>query len=459
MKKSLAILFSASIAICCAIFLSCKDSGTTEEPTGTPGGSQDEITINHPCMLHTEADFAFIKSKIQAGAQPWTNAFSHLEASSHAQSNRTAATVRKLARLDAGNWSAIDRWITEGIQDDWYAGIHNNYTHLMYDAASAYQLALRWKISGNDAYATAAINILNAWARDCVGYIVNRSGSFIDPNECLIGIQIHQLANAAEILRTSDKWTATDFAAYKKWMVDVFYTPASRFLQSHNNTCETHYWLNWDLAQMTALISLGILTDDKAKINEAIKYFKLGIGTGNIKKAAPYVYKDPGSDETIAQCQESGRDQGHATLCVSLLATFLQMAKNAGVDLVTYDNARAIAMCEYVGKYNIGNVQSGTSMSSFKYADHDLPYTTYSNCEGVVQTTLGSVGRGTVRPGWELVHRLAQEAEIQDIYTKMWVDKMREYAPLNYSDGGQGDYGPNSGGYDQLGWCTLMFAK
>jgi hypothetical protein len=41
----------------------------------------------------------------------------------------------------------------------------------------------------------------------------------------------------------------------------------------------------------------------------------------------------------------------------------------------------------------------------------------------------------------------------------MWVDKMREYAPLNYSDGGQGDYGSTSGGYDQMGWGTLMFAK
>lgn len=26
-------------------------------------------------------------------------------------------------------------------------------------------------------------------------------------------------------------------------------------------------------------------------------------------------------------------------------------------------------------------------------------------------------------------------------------------------DGGAGDYGPNSGGFDQLGYGTLMFAK
>ena len=35
----------------------------------------------------------------------------------------------------------------------------------------------------------------------------------------------------------------------------------------------------------------------------------------------------------LGQCQESGRDQGHATLCVSLLGAFCQMAKNVGEDL------------------------------------------------------------------------------------------------------------------------------
>jgi hypothetical protein len=462
MKNKLAIIFSTCMVVCCVIFFSCKDKEIPDTSGDTPDtpNQQDEITINHPCMLHTEADFVFVKSKVQSGEQPWANAFSHLETRKHASAAWTASPVRKLARLDATNWAALnDRWKNAGIEADWYNGVHANYTNLMYDAASAYQLALRWKLSGNDAYAITGIKILNDWAKTCVGYIVNSAGEFIDPNECLIAIQIHQLANAAEILRTSDKWATVDFEAFKKWMVDVFYKHASRFLQTHNNTCETHYWLNWDLAQMTAVLSIGILTDDKNKINEAIKYFKLGIGAGNIKKAVPFTHKDPDSDETLGQCQESGRDQGHATLCVALLGAFLQMANNVGVDLVTYDNARAIAMCEYVGKYNIGNVQSGTSMSSFVYADYNLPYTTYENCENTVQTVLGTGGRGTVRPGWELIHRLAQEAKVSDIYTKMWVDKMREYAPLNYSDGGQGDYGPNSGGYDQLGYGTLMFAK
>lgn len=37
---------------------------------------------------------------------------------------------------------------------------------------------------------------------------------------------------------------------------------ADDFLVRHNNTAD-HYWLNWDLAQMTAILSIGILSDNQ----------------------------------------------------------------------------------------------------------------------------------------------------------------------------------------------------
>jgi hypothetical protein len=148
------------------------------------------------------------------------------------------------------------------------------------------------------------------------------------------------------------------------------------------------------------------------------------------------------------------------------------MAKNIGVDLLTYDNNRALAMCEYVGKYNLGKVEmqnagaNGWTMSDFNYSATSLPYTTYTNCTGNEWPSLsfeehktGADTRGTVRPAWELINRLAQDYGISDIYSKMWVDKMRENTALDGTDGGAGDYGPNSGGFDQLGYGTLMFAK
>lgn len=436
------------------MLFACKGSDDDPVTTDPPDDGVTDYVKNITAILHSQADFDFVKGKVGAGTQPWANAFAHLESNKHAQATWKASPVKKLARLDATNWQSIDRWKTEGIEADWYSGIHTNYTNLMYDAASAYALALRWKISGDEQYARAAIDILNAWAKTCTGFIVNKSGALIDPNEHLIQMQTPQLAAAADMLRDCSYWQNADFEAFKKWLTDVFYKHAHGFLQKGAG-CAMHYWLNWDLAQMNAILAIGILTEDNSKITEAIKYFKLGQGTGNIANAVPYMHKDPDSAEMLGQGNESGRDQGHSVLDVSQMGMFCLMAKNVGEDLWTYDNGRALALCEYIGKYNIGTAESGGSAINFRY---EVPYTHYTNCE-YDHPSISSDGRGNLRPCWELVVRLAQDYGKTAIYAQMWVSLMRLNASRGYSDGGSGDYGSNSGGYDQLGWGTLMYAK
>ena len=38
-----------------------------------------EFTLNHPCMLHSEADFTYVKEKLAASAQPWADAYASLD--------------------------------------------------------------------------------------------------------------------------------------------------------------------------------------------------------------------------------------------------------------------------------------------------------------------------------------------------------------------------------------------
>ena len=122
-------------------------------------------------------------------------------------------------------------------------------------------------------------------------------------------------------------------------------------------------------------------------------------------------------------------------------------------------------------KTNYGTVETGSNsngwnLSSFKYDVSDLPYTNYENCTGNSWPTMsyeehqaGNETRGTVRPTWELVRRLSADYGLTSYYSNMWVETMRENTARGNSDGGAGDYGPNSGGFDQLGYGTLMFAK
>ena len=470
------------IALCAAaILIGCS----TEIPAGSMDAfnaiptkeevyaQQDQIMLKknflplqHPCMLHTTADMNRIRQNLSVA--PWKDAYAHLQQSQYAQSSYTDNTSLlgpdgTLKRMDANNWSST------------YPD-YNNYTGAMRDAAAAYQLALRYQLSGDDQYATTAVKVLNAWKDKCTG-VLKLPGyvdGIPDPNIYLIMIQGHQFANAAEMLRNYSGWQAKDFQEFQKWMKKTFLDIAIQFLRNHQGGQGTmHAWLNWDLAAMTTVLSVGILNDDNLMINWAISYFKNEDGlfaeVGNVRNAIPFIHKDLDSSEELGQCEESGRDQGHATLCVSLLGAFCQMALNVGEDLFAYDNYRALKMAEYVGKYNLvkdeawpksTNTSNNYNPSDFVVASQDMPYSAYSNPSWNNPTISGDddKSRGTRRPCWELFYNYAKAKGQSAIYCKKWVDQMRSFN-VDGCDGGAGDYGPNSGGFDQLGYGTLMFAR
>ncbi|MEO6729652.1 MAG: alginate lyase family protein [Ferruginibacter sp.] len=384
------------------------------------------IQMKHVGGLHTPADFSRIRFKVTAQAEPWNSGWNKLTANSHAQPGYIANPTVKLIR---GGKSA------EEPEPD-------NYARAMNDVAAAYQLGLRWKISGDTIYARTAINILNAWTATCT----KLSG---DPNVALgAGIYGYQFAIAGELLRDFSGWQPADFAKYKQWMLNVFYPINYGFLSGHFGCHPEHSWSNWDLCNMASAMAIGILTDNRSIYNYVINYYQGGLGNGNNFKTIFYAF--PGADSTMAQMQESGRDQGHCTLSLVLLTTVCQLAWNQGDDLWGFRNNIVLKASEYVSKYNISFLA--------------VPYQQYSWHEGDpwtgcgVKTTLlpeiGSSGRGQVRPMWAMIYN--HYAKIKKVsapdfyYTSLGNQKA---AP----EGGGGDFGPNSGGFDQLGFGTLLY--
>jgi hypothetical protein len=110
------------------------------------------------------------------------------------------------------------------------------------------------------------------------------------------------------------------------------------------------------------------------------------------------------------------------------------MAWKQGDDLYSYGDNRFLGGAEYVASYNLGN---------------DVPYVTYSTCDPVVQTVIAPAGRGDNRPIWELVYNHYVNRK------RMAAPNTAAYATRVRPEGGGGDYGPNSGGFDQLGYGTL----
>ncbi|MEU4605769.1 alginate lyase family protein [Kribbella sp. NPDC023972] len=373
-----------------------------------PSADAAPATFTHPGALHSWGDLNRAKARVAEGTNPWLAGYNKLIANGHAQStwrpNPQATIIR--------------------------GGDGQNYGILYNDIHAAYQNALRWWISGSAAHGDCARNILNAWSATLTT-VTGNADRFL-----AAGIYGYQFANVAELMRG---YPGFDLARFKTMMLNVFYPLNNDFLRNHNGACITNYWANWDLCNMNSILAIGILCDDAAKYDQAVNYFKNGAGNGSIRHAIPFVYDDQG----LAQWQESGRDQGHTVMGIGQMGAFCEMAWNQGEDLYGYDNNRFLKAAQYVAKYNLGQ---------------DVPFTKYTwgtstNCAYREHTVISSAGRGHIRPVWDILHfHYTRRKYLSVPYISQMAAQVRP-------EGGGGDYGSTSGGFDQTGFGTVMYAK
>lgn len=328
----------------------------------------------HPGCMSTLSDFARMQSKVNAGAHPWIDSYNLLIANNGADSNYVNHAQTQITRSGSGG----------------------NYNYIFWDANAAYELGIRWRITGDANYANAAIRIFNAWVNTCT----NITG---DPNAQLIALNGYQFACAAENLKGYSGWNPADLQALQHWfrygpqpgVTNGWWVGSPYgFLQTHWGQCSTHDWANWDLANMDDLLAIAVFCDDRTLFNDVINYYKTGylggqFGNGNGTAYNVVYHTHPGY---LGQWQESGRDQGHTMMGIPLLATFCEIAWNQGVDLFSYNTNELLAAAEYSAKYNC---QPLTNV---------LPYVAYKPCDQVLQQNLASASRGNARMGWDLIY-------------------------------------------------------
>jgi hypothetical protein len=380
-------------------------------PAGRPAAlSVAPVVAAHPRLLHTAADLTAATQRVSAGQAPWTASWARLTANGRSSS---AWSPRPLETVVRG-------------------GTGQNYAQLYPDVHAAYQNALRWRIAGSAAHGSTAVSILNAWS-STLTTVTGNADRFL-----AAGLYGYQLANAGELVRDHPDFDLDGFSG----MLETIFAPMNEdFLAHHNNAVITNYWANWDLCAMASLLAIGSFADRTDLVDRAVGYFESGAGNGSIQHAVPYLYPDEG----LGQWQESGRDQGHTVLGVGLMGAFCEMAWNRGIDCYGYDDNRFLKGAEYVARYNLGHDVPFTP-----YTWHSGPSTTAPHAGWQTQTQVSAASRGIVRPVWDLV--LGHYAGRRGLDAP-WVQQMAESVR---PEGGGGDYGPESGGYDQLGFGTLM---
>jgi autotransporter-associated beta strand protein len=363
----------------------------------------------HPGCLSTAADLERIKAKLAAGAEPWTSAYAVLANNGHSSASYTAHPYEYINR----------------------GGANQNYSAVMNDAAAAYQSALRWRLTGDTNFAECAMRNMDGYSSTLILF-----GGSTDAL-LMLGAQGFDFACAAELLRDYQPWVNSGgFDRFKTFLLEKIYeNPANGaglrgFLNSHNGTCWSHYWLNWEGFALSAAAAIGVVCDRRDILDHAVNYYKTtGVGNGLATHAVYFMH--PGY---LGQSQEMGRDMGHASLDPVLFAQFAEVAWNQGEDIYGFNDNGILAMSEYTSRVMTGD---------------ETPWVNYAGCD--VNTT-GRASGSMYRAGLDMLwNHYVNRRGLSAPYTMA-------SALGNRPEGGGGNYGGNSGGFDQIGFTTLTHA-
>ena len=446
--------------VCCGVATatSCQENENgTIDLSGYIPEPEVKLVYNHPCALYSANDFVRVKAAIANGT---------LNAMQQEEFN-----FLKTNRYTTGDYGVVTHAHTQIVRGDpkgTKEGVEN-YGDAMKDAAAAHQFGLLWQLTGDTQYAEKGIKILKAWVSTCKEVTANDNNYYL-----AAGAQGFTFALAGEELRNYSGWSESEFTEFKNWMLNVFADKNYKFLMLHGSSnCGSpkHYMSNWDLVNLCSYLQIGILTEDDEIVKFVTNYFtKTGDGLGALPNIVQYTYDftTPEGVEKIAQAQESGRDQGHATMAVVVAAHLAQAAwalyednpDYTDLDYFSSNDQALLHMAEYNAMANLKTGThadiSGTQQGGeWLYSLTQIPFTTAgpwcsnpSHEAGKQQTKFGEEARGNLRPGYEIFYKHYKTSNYF----------IKKYAEVQRPEHGSGDdrYTQNSGGFDQIGWGTLM---
>jgi len=267
--------------------------------------------IVHPGVLQTRADLEFAKTKINAGEEPWKSAWDVWLSSPAASLD---FKPKPFAHVIRGAYAAGEMGGRE----------------LSESASAAENHVMQWYVTGNEAHARKAIEILDAWSGTLADFFENDA-------MLLAGWTGGQFCNAAEILRaTYPQWSAASQAQFKRMLLTV-YVPLLRMFYPEANG-------NWDAAIMYTLLAIGVYCEDRGLMESVYRHYRTGLVNSGITR---YVYPS-------GQCEESCRDQGHTQLGLSYFVNTCVVAWNQGVDLFGEADNRLALGVEYTARFMLG---------------------------------------------------------------------------------------------------------
>ena len=301
----------------------------------------------HPGIFYTEGDFGRMRAMVAAGREPWKKSFEALRASSY--SNPGAWARPRGGKIEQGRFNA-----TIGI-----------------DGRRAHDIALMWKLTGEDHYA--------AKARDFLVQNSNWTETSWNGTGPLDNGKIYLLVEAAELMRDYPGWAAADQKKFGDMLRNVFVP--------HIYSGDVMRWGNQGLTAWHGLLAIAIFLDDEKLYDRVWNYltgrphrpddnpfpsggvwkpdWPANYGEFFIERTKPPAFgnePDWGYDDQVGyyiypngQCEESCRDQAHALYGLSQMVAIAEIFWNQGDDLYGHLDNRILRGLEWSLRYNLSD--------------------------------------------------------------------------------------------------------
>lgn len=285
---------------------------------GTGGGAPAMPTprLAHPGILNSAAELSAIRAHVMAKEEPWLSAFTSLQKSSYGSLQYQA---KPFAVVECGSYNMPNVGCSQMVDD----------------GMAAYAHALLWTVTRQQAHATLALRIIDAWATTYQKNLESNS-------PLVVGWATPWYANAAELLRYSDAgWSDAGIERFNRLL--ALWLPYVDKDEGPSN--------NWMQSRIEAHMAIAVFLDDAMELNMAVTRWSRWL---------PKYILDSGEG------METCRDLGHLGLGVRSLLYAAETAWQQGTDLFTPNQARLAKFIELHGSWMLGKAAVPSSVCEGK---------------------------------------------------------------------------------------------
>ncbi|MFG1666810.1 alginate lyase family protein [Streptomyces sp. Y7] len=291
----------------------------------------------HPGVTVSKSQLDFVRTKVNAGAQPWKGAFDQMTASKYADLNRTP---KPRAVVECGSYSNPNYGCTDERED----------------AIAAYTDALAWYITRDERYARKAIELMDAWS----AVIKDHTNSNAPLQTGWAG---SSWPKAAEIIKHTYTGSWANSGRFATMLRNVYLPEIINGSNSNGN---------WELSMMEAAVGISVFLEDKTSYDKAMAKFRTRTAAyvylssdGDLPRTVPSQnldtrekivnYWQKQSTFVTGLTQETCRDFTHTGYGISAISHVAETSRIQGQDLYGTDVGERLRQAlGFHAKYQLG---------------------------------------------------------------------------------------------------------